>query len=143
MFQKQKKPFLAIKNSIFFSSKNHIFPKGLTHAFGQKMYFFFLELFSVKIRLEILFNNALDTKETCFSRKKIQSFKVPKIAFSQRVNPCFWSKMQTETKERSILIFQLKPWINPFGKITSMRLCKMDIFIVWKDFLLIQDINKQ
>ena len=27
------------------SQKNRIFPKGLTHAFGQKMYFFFLSCF--------------------------------------------------------------------------------------------------
>ena len=70
MFEEEKKPFLTLKNSIFQSPKNRIFPKGLTHAFGQKMYFFFLELFSVKIRLEMLFNNALDRKETCFSHKK-------------------------------------------------------------------------
>ena len=36
----EKKPFLTIKNSIFLSPKNRIFPKGLTHAIGQKMYFF-------------------------------------------------------------------------------------------------------
>ena len=36
----RKKPFSAIKNSIFLSPKNGIFPMGLTHAFGQKMYFF-------------------------------------------------------------------------------------------------------
>ena len=34
-----KKPFLAIKNSIFESPKYRIFPKGLTHAFGQEMDF--------------------------------------------------------------------------------------------------------
>ena len=50
------------------SQKSH-FSKGV-NAFGQKMYFFFLEVFSVKIRLEMMFNNALDTKETCFSHKK-------------------------------------------------------------------------
>ena len=43
----RKETFLALKNVIFQSPKNGIFPKGLTHAFGQKMYFF-LELFSVK-----------------------------------------------------------------------------------------------
>ena len=35
----EKKPFLAIKNVIVQSPKNRIFPMGLTHAFGQKMYF--------------------------------------------------------------------------------------------------------
>ena len=33
----RKETFLAIKTSIFQSPKNRIFPKGLTHAFGQKM----------------------------------------------------------------------------------------------------------
>ena len=37
MFQNEKKPFLALKKVIFQSPKNRIFPKGLTHAFGQKM----------------------------------------------------------------------------------------------------------
>ena len=45
---------------------------------------FFLELFSVKIRLEIMFNYVIDGKENFFGHKKIQSFKVPKIAFFQR-----------------------------------------------------------
>ena len=61
----EKKPFLPIKNSVFQSPKNRIFLKGLTHAFGQRMYFF-LYLLSVKIRLEIMFNNVQDTKETSF-----------------------------------------------------------------------------
>ena len=65
MFQNEKKPFFALKKVIFQSPKNRIFPKGLTHAFGQKMYFF-LELFLVKIRLEIMFNYFIDGKETFF-----------------------------------------------------------------------------
>ena len=87
-----------MKNSIFLSPKNRIFPKGgmfnnvldtketffghkkfnlskcqkshfstgVNPFFGQRMYFF-LELFSVKIRLEIMFNYVIDRKET-FSR---------------------------------------------------------------------------
>ena len=35
-----KETFFAIKNSIFQSPQNRIFPKGLTNAFGQKMQFF-------------------------------------------------------------------------------------------------------
>ena len=70
MFYNEKKPFLGIKNSVFQSPKNRTFPKGLTHAFGQKMYFF-LELFSVKIKLEIMFNNVLERKETFFGHKKM------------------------------------------------------------------------
>ena len=83
MFEIKKKPLFGPKNLIFQSSKNRIFPKGLTHAFSEKIYFF-PELFSVKIRLEIMFNNVIDGKETFFGHKKIQFFKVPKIAFFQR-----------------------------------------------------------
>ena len=32
-----KETFFEYKNKIFQSAKNGIFPKGLTHAFGQKM----------------------------------------------------------------------------------------------------------
>ena len=53
---------------------------------------FFLELFSVKMRLEIMFNNVLDTKETFFGHKKCNPFKSQKSHFSKGVNPCFWSK---------------------------------------------------
>ena len=35
--QSKKKPFGAIKSRSFQSPKNRIFPKGLTHAFDQKM----------------------------------------------------------------------------------------------------------
>ena len=33
----RKETFFECKNKIFQSPKNGIFPKGLTHAFGQKM----------------------------------------------------------------------------------------------------------
>ena len=58
-------------------SKNRIFSKWLTHAFDQNMYFF-LELFSVKIRLEIMFINVLDTKKRTFSAIKNSIFLSPK-----------------------------------------------------------------
>ena len=68
MFKTQKKPLFGPKNLIFQSPKNRMFPKGLTHAFSQKNSFF-LYLFSVKIRLEIMFNNVIDGKETFFAIK--------------------------------------------------------------------------
>ena len=61
----RKETFFGHKNSIFQSPKNHIFQKGLTHAFVQIMYFF-LYLFLVKIRPEIMLNNVRDRKETSF-----------------------------------------------------------------------------
>ena len=86
----RKETFFDYKKK-FQSLKNFIFPKGLTHAFGQKCQFFHF-LFSLKIRLEIRFKNVPDRKETVFEYiKKI--YKVPKKShFSKRVNPCFWSK---------------------------------------------------
>ena len=58
-----KEPFFDYKRKISKSPKNPIFPKGLTHAFGQKIPILsFLVL--VKTRLEIRFNNVLDRKET-------------------------------------------------------------------------------
>ena len=60
-----KKTFFDYKRNICESPKNRIFPKGLTHAFGQKIPILsFLVL--VKTRLEMRFNNVLDRKETVF-----------------------------------------------------------------------------
>ena len=53
---------------------------------------FFLYLFSLKIRLEIMFNNVLDRKETFFGNKNFNLSKSQKSHFSKGVNPCFWSK---------------------------------------------------
>ena len=36
-FTQEKGTFLTLKNRIFQSPKNRIFPKGLTHAFDQKI----------------------------------------------------------------------------------------------------------
>ena len=44
--QERKKPFLDYKNKTFHIPKNCIFPKGLTHAFGQKMRFVSLLVFT-------------------------------------------------------------------------------------------------
>ena len=53
---------------------------------------FFLYLFSLKIRLEIMFNNVLDRKETFFGHKNFTLSKSQKSHFLRGVNPCFWSK---------------------------------------------------
>ena len=84
----EKKALFGPKNLIFQSPKNRIFPKGLTHAFGQRMYLF-LYLFLVKIRLEIMFNNVIDGKEIFFGHKKFNLSKSQKSHFSKGVNPCF------------------------------------------------------
>ena len=91
MFEIEKKPLFGPKNLIFQSPKNRIFSKRSTHAFSQKIYFF-LYLFLIKIRLEIMFNNVIDGKETFFGHKKFNLSKSQKLHFSKGVNPCFWSK---------------------------------------------------
>ena len=47
-FVDKKETLFDYKNWLFQSPKNHIFPKGLTHAFGQKMEFFSLFVFGQK-----------------------------------------------------------------------------------------------
>ena len=76
-----------MKNSIFQSLKNRICPKGLTHAFGKKNALFFINLFSVNVRLEVKFNNVLHRKETFFGHEKFNLSKSQKSHFL-----CFWSK---------------------------------------------------
>ena len=44
----------------------------------------------------------------------------------------FLSLFKTKTNKVQFSIFQLKPWVNPFRKIT-----KLDIFIVQKTFFFI------
>ena len=53
-FAEKKKPFLAIKNRIFRSLNNRTFPKGITHAFGQKMPLFWLFRFGQNV-VSVLF----------------------------------------------------------------------------------------
>ena len=52
-----------------------------------KKYNFFLYLFSVKIRLEIMFNKVPDRKETFFGYTKLNLSKSQKLHFSEGVNP--------------------------------------------------------
>ena len=87
-----KETFFGPKNSIFQTPKKRIFPKGLKSMLLVKQCFFFLQLFSVKRRLEIMFNTLLETKETFFSHKKFSLSKSQKSHFPKGVNPCLWSK---------------------------------------------------
>ena len=84
----RKETFLAIKTSLFRSPKHRISSKGLTDALVKNCNFF-LYLFSLKIRLEIMFNNVLDRKETFFGHKKFSLSKSQKSHFSKGVNPRF------------------------------------------------------
>ena len=70
---------MTIKKTEFFKVQNiTFFSKGLTHAFGQKMPFF-LYIYWIKVRLEIMLSNFEEKK--IFDYKKAEFFKVQKIAF--------------------------------------------------------------
>ena len=71
-FLDTKEPFFDYKRKISESPKNRIFPKRLTHGFGQYLY-----LVLVKTTLEIRFNNVVDRKETFFEYKN-KIFQSPK-----------------------------------------------------------------
>ena len=59
----RKETFVGHKIFNLASLKNRILLKGLTHALVKKCTFF-INLFLVKIRLEIMFNIVLDRKGT-------------------------------------------------------------------------------
>ena len=65
----RKETCFDYKNKIFKRLKNGIFPKGLTHAFGQKMDFFFWICFWSKKGLEIRFKDVLDRTESFYDYK--------------------------------------------------------------------------
>ena len=68
----QKNSFLAYKNNTFKKSKNWIFPKGLTHSFGQNMAIFPC-LFLGNIGQENVFYNILEQKNACLALKTTRS----------------------------------------------------------------------
>ena len=88
----RKETFLGHKKfSLVKSQKSH-FSKGVNSCFWSKNVIFFLFWFSLIIRLEIMFNNVLDRKQSFFGHKKFNISKFSKSHFSKGVNPCFWSK---------------------------------------------------
>ena len=89
--QEQENVFLGYKNKRFKQWKIDLFPKGLTHAFGQKMpvfQFFFLGNFSQ----ESVFYDILEQKNAFqgYKNKKFQKSK--NWHSSKKVNAWFWSK---------------------------------------------------
>ena len=66
--RKETTSFFNYIKKTFKVSKKRIFLKGLTHAFGQEMEFFYY-LFSSSIRVEIRLNNVLQSpKKSLFSK---------------------------------------------------------------------------
>ena len=83
--------FCPKKCNLSTSQKSH-FSKGVNPCFWSKKCIFFLKLFSVKIRPEILLNSVRHRNETFLGPKKCNLSKSQKSYFSKGVNPCFWSK---------------------------------------------------
>ena len=86
-FAQEKETFLTLKNRIFQSPKNCIYPKRLTQAFDEKVPIFLLYLDLVKIRLEIFPSVFAEKKKNICDLKKISRiFRSPNNRiFFQRV----------------------------------------------------------
>ena len=92
LFQNNKTPFQPIKTTCSKSRKIEIFPKGLTHGFGEKMAifptFFFQAIQTRKMSFTIFQNEKMP-----FQGIKKKKFKKSKNChFFKRVNPCFCFK---------------------------------------------------
>ena len=87
----KKETFFHFQKQSFSKTKKSHFSKGLTHAFNQKWLIFSLFTIDKKKRLEIILSDFAEKKEPFFTIKN-RVFKVRKIKFFKRLNPCFWSK---------------------------------------------------
>ena len=84
---------MTIKTKIFQRLKNGIFPKGLTHAFGQKMQFFY-SLFSLKIRVEVRLNNVPERKKNFLDYKNKIFHSLKNHIFPKGLTHAFGQKME-------------------------------------------------
>ena len=83
IFQNKKTPFQATKTKSSKSRKIDIFPKGLTHGFGQKMAVFPTFLFQA-IQARKMSFTIFYIEKTHFSPIKQKVLKVKKLRFFQR-----------------------------------------------------------
>ena len=88
----KKETFFGHKKFNLSKSQKSHFSEGVNPCFSSKYVFVFSWVVSVKIRLEIMFNNVPERKETFFGPKKFNLSKPKKSHFSKGVNPCFSSK---------------------------------------------------
>ena len=93
IFQKEKKPFQAIKRRSSKSQKKiDIFPKGLTHGFGIKNGMFRNFFFYEKQARKMSFYDILVRKNASLGFKNKKFKKSKNSHFPKEVNPWFWSK---------------------------------------------------
>ena len=83
IFQNEKTPLQAIKKITLKSQKIDIFPKGLTHGFGQKMNIFSI-LFFQAIQARQMFFTILQNEKSPFQAIKTRSGKIRKIDIFQK-----------------------------------------------------------
>ena len=130
-------PFLAINTRRTKSRKIDIFPKRLTHGFGQKMAIFPTSFFRQYRPGKYPFRYSRTKKLLSISYKN-KKFKQSKHShFSQGVNPWFWSKKGPFTnfffqaiKARKMsftIFFKEKTPFYPI-KTGSLKSQKIDIF---------------
>ena len=94
IFQDEKELFLNYKKFDLFTSEKCIFPKGLTHNFGQKVKFFFNPYFSAKLFNKKLFENFRDKKKLFLTYKKFDLFSTKKSIFPKRSTHDFRKKFK-------------------------------------------------
>ena len=89
-FQRNPKALLSErKHTIIITAILLVFPKWLTHDFGQKVQFFLF----YKMSLKTMFQDVLHKKETFLDFQNISFKRGQESQFSKRVNPWFWSKI--------------------------------------------------
>ena len=89
----RKETFLGHKKfSLSKSQKSH-FSKGVNQCFWSKKIIFFLQLFSVKIRPEIMLNSVRHRKENFFGHKKCNLSKSKNPIFPKGLIHPFSKKM--------------------------------------------------
>ena len=93
IFQNKKNAFLAYKNNTFKKPKNWIFPKGLTHSFGQNMVFFSMSFFLGNIGQENVFYNLLERKNAFLAYKNNTFKKSKNWIFPKGLTHGFGQKM--------------------------------------------------
>ena len=88
----RKNAFLGYKSKNFKTGKIEIFPKGLTHGFGQKLAVF-PSFFLGNIGQENVFYDILERKNAFLGYKNKNFKKWKNCHFSKGVSPWFWSKI--------------------------------------------------
>ena len=87
----KKEAFLDYKMAIFKSQKISFF-QGVNPWFGQKARIFYIFIFLVNLRLEIMFNGALNEKEAFLDYENVSFFKSPKLHFPKGLTHDFGQK---------------------------------------------------